>query len=390
MQQNDLSKSLVAFEQDSTLVAVIELSAKNWLTAGLVPGLARDPLKKQAADPVLLLRLLHRWRDEAVKAGKTIERIAVAFEAGRDGFWLARWLRAEGIEAHVIHSTSIPVSREHRRAKSDRIDTQLLMRSFLGWLRGERKHCSMAAIPSIAEEDARRANREHQTLVGERTSLVSRMKATLVRFGICNFNVKLKKAPEKLAGLRGPEGVGLPPNTLAELRHDMARLRLVRDQIEEIEKARLEQLKQAPRTGPHAMLLMLSRVTGIGIETADMLVHEMLTRGLRDRRAVARYAGLTGAPDESGNKRREKGLARAGNARVRRGMVQLAWRWLKFQKDSELSQWFRERTAGAPVPAQRKVRKTMVVALARKLLIALWRFVTCGEVPAGAILRPAA
>ena len=117
MQQDDLSKSLVAFEQDSTLVAVIELSAKTWLTAGLVPGLARDPLKKQAADPVLLLRLLHRWRDEAVKAGKTIERIAVAFEAGRDGFWLARWLRAEGIEAHVIHPTSIPVSREHRRAK---------------------------------------------------------------------------------------------------------------------------------------------------------------------------------------------------------------------------------------------------------------------------------
>jgi transposase len=386
MQQNDLSKSLVAFDQDSTLVAVVELSAKSWLVAGLVPGVARDPLKKQGSDPVALLKLLYRWRDEAAKAGKTITRIAVAFEAGRDGFWLARWLLARGIEAYVIHPTSIPVSREHRRAKSDRIDTQLLMRSFLGWLRGEAKHCSMAAIPTIAEEDARRVNREHETLVCERTSLISRMKATLVRFGVRGFNVKLKKAAERLAELRSAEGEPLAPNTLAELRRDMARLRLIREQLEEIEKARLERLKQAPQEGTHPMVLMLARIMGIGIETADMLVHEILSRNLRDRRAVARYAGLTGAPDESGSKRREKGLARAGNARVRRGMIQLAWRWLLFQKGSALAQWFAQRTAST----QRNVRKTMIVALARKLLIALWRYVSAGEVPDGAILRPAA
>ena len=385
MQQNDLSKSLVAFDQDSTLVAVVELSAKSWLVAGLVPGVARDPLKKQGSDPVALLKLLYRWRDEAVKAGKTITRIAVAFEAGRDGFWLARWLLAQGIEAHVIHPTSIPVSREHRRPKSDRLDTQLLMRAFLGWLRGEAKHCSMAAIPTIAEEDARRVNREHETLVGERTSLISRMKATLVRFGVRGFNVKLKKAAERLAELRSAEGEPLAPNTLAELRRDMARLQLIREQLEEIEKARLERLKQAPQEGTHPMVLMLARIMGIGIETADMLVHEILSRNLRDRRAVARYAGLTGAPDESGSKRREKGLARAGNARVRRGMIQLAWRWLMFQKGSALAKWFTARTAHAP----REVRKTMIIALARKLLIALWRYISAGEVPAGAKLRPA-
>jgi transposase len=386
MQQNDLSRSLVAFNQDSTLVAVIELSAKSWLVAGLVPGVAREPLKKQGADPVALVKLLYRWRDEAAKAGKTITRIAVAFEAGRDGFWLARLLLAQGIETHVIHANSIPVSREHRRAKSDRLDTQLLMRSFVGWLRGEAKHCSMAAIPSVEEEDARRVNREHGTLIGERTRLVSRMKATLVRFGIGGFNVKLKKAAERLAELRGAEGVPLPPNTLAELRRDMARLRLIKEQLKEIEKTRLERLKQAPQAGPHPMVLMLARMMGIGIETADMLVQEILSRNLRDRRAVARYAGLTGAPDESGSKRREKGLARAGNARVRRGMIQLAWRWLMFQKGSALAQWFAQRTAGL----QRNLRKTMIVALARKLLIALWRYVTAGEVPDGAILRPAA
>jgi transposase len=385
MQRNDLSRSLVAFDQDSTLVGVVELSLKTWVVAGLVPGVARQPLKKQGADPEALLGLLHRWCDEAAKAGKTVGRIVVAFEAGRDGFWLARWLRARGIEAYVIHSSSIPVAREHRRAKTDRIDTQLIMRSFLGWLRGERKHCSMAAIPTLAEEDSRRPNREHQTLGEECTRLINRMKSTLVRFGIRTFNVKLRKAPERLGDLRGPEGVALPPNTLAELRRDMARLRLVREQIKELEKMRLQRLSQAPREATHPMVLMLARIIGVGIETADMLVHEVLARELRDRRALARYAGITGAPDESGSKRREKGLARAGNARVRRGMVQLAWRWLMFQKDSALAQWYRARTAGA----RGDIRKTMIVALARKLLIALWRYVTIGEVPAGAKLRPA-
>jgi transposase len=385
MQRNDLSRSLVAFDQNSTLIAVVELSLKSWLIASIVPGLTRQPLKKQAPDADALLALLYRWRDEAIKAGRAIDRIAVAYEAGRDGFWLARWLGVRGIEAYVIHPTSIPVSREHRRAKTDRLDTALLLRAFVGWLRGEPKHCSMAAIPTVAEEDARRPNREHQLLVGERTRIVSRLKATLIRFGIRNFNVKLRKAAERLEQLRSPEGVALPPNTLAELGRDMARLRFIAEQIKAIEKTRLEQLHKAPEEGTHPMVRMLARIMGIGIETADMLVHEVLARDLRDQRAVARYAGITGAPDESGTKRREKGLARAGNARVRRGMIQLAWRWLMFQKESGLTQWFRARTADA----RRDIRKTMIVALARKLLIALWRYVRTGELPAGAIVRPA-
>jgi transposase len=386
VKRNDLSRSLVAFDQNSTLIAVIELSLKSWLVAGLVPGLEREPLKKQGADPDALLALLHRWRAEAIKAGRKINRIVVAYEAGRDGFWLARWLRARGIEAYVIHPTSIPVSREHRRAKSDRLDTQLLQRALLGWLRGEIKHCSMAAIPTLAEEDARRPNREHEMLVKERSRVINRMKATMVRLGIRNFNVKLRKAADKLAALLTAEGMPLPVRTLEELRRDMARLQLIREQIAAIEKVRLARLKAAPQEGAHPMLLMLAKVLGIGVETADMLVHEVLARNLRDERAVGRYAGITGAPDESGGKRREKGLARAGNARVRRGMVQLAWRWLMFQKDSALSQWYRARTVGA----RSDTRKTMIVALARKLLIALWRYVTTGEVPAGAKLRVSA
>jgi transposase len=391
MKRNDLSRSLVAFEQNSTLVAVVELSLKSWMVAGLLPGVEGQRLKKVGADEGALVALLHRWRAEAVKAGSKITRIAVAFEAGRDGFWLARWLRARGIEAYVIHPNSIPVPREHRRAKSDRLDAGMLMRAFLGWLRGEPKHCSMAAIPSLAEEDARRPNREREHLVGERTSIVCRLKATLVRLGIRGFNIKLRKAAEKLEKLRTPEGEAVPPNTLAEMRRDLARLQLVQVQITAIEKERLERLKRAPQEGAHPMVLLLARLLGVGVETADMLIHEALSRKLRDQRAVGRYAGITGSPDESGSKRREKGLARAGNARVRRGMLQLAWRWLMFQKDSALAQWFEARTAGArSVKARKDIRKIMIVALARKLLIALWRYVTTGEVPAGAKLKPAA
>src|SRR4051812_4204987 len=389
-QRNDLSRSDTPLERQSTLVAVVEMSQSSWLVAGIVPGLERHPLKKLAPDEDallrLLLRLLHRWRDEAAKAGCTITRLAVAFEAGRDGFWLARWLRARDVEAHVIHPTSVAVSREHRRAKTDRLDTELLKRAFLGWLRGEPGHCGMAAIPTLEEEDARRPNREREGLVGERTRIVNRVKAALARLGIRGFKPTLRKAPERLAALRTPEGEPLPPNTLAELRRDMARLRLVRDQIAEVEAARLERLEEEPGARPHAMVRLLARVVGVGVETADMLVREVLSRDLRDRRAVARYAGLTGSPDESGRRRREKGLAKAGNARVRHGMVQLAWRFLLFQRESALARWYRERTADA----RGGTRKTMIVALARKLLIALWRLVTTGAMPEGVVLRPAA
>jgi len=175
--KDDLSRSLVALEQDKTLIAVVELSSATWLVGGMVPGIKREPLKKLAPDQEALLALLHRWRDEAIAAGHAITRLVVAFEAGRDGFWLARWLRSRGVEAYVIHPTSIPVSRERRRAKTDRLDIGLLKRSLLGWLRGEKKHGSMAAIPTLEEEDAKRPTREREQLVGKRTGIVNRMKA---------------------------------------------------------------------------------------------------------------------------------------------------------------------------------------------------------------------
>jgi transposase len=386
-QPNDSKKSVAALEQDNTMIAVIEMGQASWLVAGMVPGLERQPLKKLGSDEQALFQLLQRWRNEAVQAGRTIKRLVVAYEAGRDGFWLARWLRAHDIEAYVIHPNSVAVSREHRRAKTDRLDTELLKRAFLGWLRGEAGHCSMAAIPTIEEEDARRPNRERENLVGERTRIVNRMKATFARFGIRSFKFTLRHADERLNDLRTAEAASLPANTHAELRRDIARLRVVGNQIKEIEQQRLQRIEQAApsQKGSNAMVRLLARVIGIGVETADMLVNEILSRQLRDRKAIARYAGLTGSPDESGKRRREKGLSRAGNARVRRGMIQLAWRFLMFQKNSALAQWYRARTADG----RGGTRKTMIVALARKLLIALWRMVTTGEIPEGIALRPA-
>jgi transposase len=385
--RSDLNQSYAAFDQASTLVCVIELSSKSWLVAGTVPGVKRQPKKQLAAgNPHALQTQIERWRFEAVKAGYEIKRIVVAFEAGRDGVWLARWLQQRGIEAHVIHAASIPVPREHKRPKTDRLDTEMLMRALLGWLRGEPRHCRMAQIPTLEEEDAKRPAREHDTLVREQTSLVNRMKSTLVWLGITGFNIKLIKAGQKLAGLRTPNGEPIPPSTLAELYHGLERLAMIRKHIKAIEEARVKRLKEKPNHGANPLVLMLARIFGLGLETADLLVHEVLARNLRDHRAVGRYGGLTGSPDESGKTRREQGLAKAGNWRVRHSSLQLAWRWLNHQKGSALAQWFRQRTAdGSAI-----TRKKMIVALARKLLIALWRYVTTGELPAGVVLKPAA
>ena len=361
-QADDSSRSLVPFQQDATLVAVIEMSQSSWLVAATVPGVDRQPRKKIVPDETALLRLLLRWRDEAIQSGRTIARITVAYEAGRDGFWLARWLIGHG-----------------------RLDTAMLIRVFIGWLRGERGHCGMVAVPTIEEEDAKRPSRERENLVGERTRIVNQLKAALARLGIRGFKPELRRAVQRLETLRTPEGLPIPSNMLDEMRRDLARLAVIREQIAAIERARLERLKQTPNDRPHAMLQLLARIVGVGIETADMLVQEVLSRNLRDRRAVARYAGLTGSPDESGSKRREKGLTKSGNARVRRGLIQLAWRFLLFQRDSALAQWFRSRTEGPK--AARKTK--MVVALARKLLVALWRMVTFGEIPQGVVLRQA-
>ena len=311
--------------------------------------------------------------------------MALTYEAGRDGFWIARDLLARGIEVQIMHPASIPVARPGRRVKTDRIDLDMLLRTFLAWLRGEPRVCSMVRIPSEAEEAMRRPGRERERLVGERIQLENRIENLLCLHGVADFRPRLKKAAERLDELRSFADAPLPAQTMAELRRLMARHRLLSEQLREIEAERDRVARVAHPDGAERMIQHLAQIVGLGLETATLLVREMFCRPFRDRRAVAGFAGLTGTPFQSGGMAREQGIGKNGNPRVRRIMVQLAWRWLRFQPQSALAQWFAARTDGA----KGRIRTVMIVALARKLLVALWRYAGTGEVPAGARIAAA-
>jgi transposase len=373
-----------AFEHDSTLVLALELSGKSWELGGIVPGVVRRPRRRlEARDLAALLRSIERWKAEALAAGHAVQRVTLTHEAGRDGFWIARYLLAQGIEVHVMHPASIPVDRRKRRAKTDRIDLDLLLRTFLAWLRGEPRVCSMAQIPSEAEEDMRRPGRERERLICERLQLENRMENLLCLHGVSGFRPRLRKAAERLEQLRSFAGAPLPEKMMAELRHLMARHRLISEQLRELETER-DRIAQAAEPAGRK-IQHLTRLVSVGPETATTMVYEVFCRTFHGRRPLASFVGVTGSPFNSGGMKREQGIGKNGNARVRRILMQLAWRWLRFQPESALSRWFAARTAGA----KGHIRKIMIVALARKLLIALWRYVETGEVPAGARLLPA-
>lgn len=375
-----------ACDYDSTLVVALELSGKSWEIGAVVPGLSRRPRRRVAPRDVAgLLRALERWRSEAAAAGHPVRRVVLTYEAGRDGFWIARALLAQGIDVQVVHPASIPVPRRRRRAKTDRIDLDMLLRTLLAWLRGEPRVCSMVRIPDATEEDARRPGRERARLIAERLELESRIDGLLCLHGVAGFKPRLKKAMERLEALSDAAGAALPRHTMAELRRLMVRHRLASDQIKEIEAERDQVVTVARPDRAERMIQLLVRIVGLGVETATVLVREVLCRSFRDRRKLASYVGVTGTPFHSGGMAREQGIDRHGNARARRILVQLAWRWLRFQPDSALSRWFHERTGGA----KGRIRKVMILALARKLLIALWRYVETGEIPAGARLAAA-
>ena len=326
-----------------------------------------------------LLTQLDRWRTEALKAGRTVRRVVLTYEAGRDGFWIARHLLAHGIEVHIMHPASIPVERG-RRAKTDRIDLDMLLRTFLAWLRGEPRVCSMVPIPELTDEDMRRPERERERLVSERVGLENRLGSLLCLHGIAGFKPRLKKAAEKLEQLRCFDGAPLPPKLLEELRRLMARHQVLSTQLKEIETAREQALTAKDADKMIDKIRLLAALYGLGLATATALAREVFARTFRDRRAIAGFTGLTGTPFNSGGREREQGISKRGNARIRRLLIQLAWRWLRHQPDSVLSLWFVERVGDA----KGRARKTAIVALARKLLVALWRYVETGEVPAGA------
>jgi transposase len=365
------------------LLVSLELSRSRWLVTALSPGSAR--LSKHAVaggDGSALLDLLTRLQSKATRRVGVPVDIVVIQEAGLDGFWIHRLLVANGIESHVVEPASIAVPRRHRRTKTDTVDGEMLVRTLAAFKRGETRVCSMVEPPTPAEEDRRRLSRERRTLIRERVEHSNRIKGLLASQGIRDYRPLRRDCRERLAALQTGDGRPLPPRLKAEIVRELDRLELVRQQIAEVEAVR-DALLQSQEAQAPAKLLM--RLTSIGPEFATVLWLEGLFRGFRNRRQLAAYAGLAPSPWRSGGIDREQGISKAGNPRLRSTMIELAWLWLRHQPDSALSRWFHARVQDH----RGRIRRIAIVALARKLLIALWRYVSQGEVPEGARLKAA-
>ncbi len=373
-------------DYERTLILAIELSSTSWVLAAQIPGLPGVKAKRSIEPaPEALMAAIEDYRARAVKAGRNVERVITVYEAGWSGFWLARWLAQYGIETHVIQPSSVPVDRRARRAKSDGIDAELLLRTLLAWLRGEPRVCSMVPVPAEADEDARRGMREREELLAERVGFVNRIGAILATLGVGEYNPIRRDRRQRLDELRTAIGGSLPTHARAKIIRMLDRLELLLTQIAELEKSRDAVLAEENPDKAASMIQQLAKLRGVGVQSATVLVREGFVREFANGKALGSYAGLTSTPYNSGGIEREQGIGKAGNARLRTLMVELAWLWQRYQPNSAQVGWFRERVGGTG----RRMRKVMVVALARKLLIALWRFATQGVVPEGAVMKPA-
>ncbi len=377
-----LTQPTAARDEFATIFVAIELSLKSWLVALRGPLSEKVSLHKLASGDVPgLLGLIARYQARVERSLGEPVSVVSCYEAGYEGFWLDRRLKAAGIENRVIDPSSILVNRRARRAKTDRIDVQALLRALMAWLRGDRDVCHMVRVPSPEQEDAKRLHRERQRLIKERTSHTNRIKALLVCQGIYRAQPRRRGFAARLAQLVTGDGRPLEPRLLGEIERELERLALVQDQIAALEAERDRALKAAVPAGTTAAKKQqLTKLKAIGPEMSTVLVGEVFYRDFENRRQLGSYVGLTGCPFNSGRMRREQGLNKAGNPRARTAMIELSWMWLQHQPDSALSRWFDERVNGA----KGRLKKIMIVALARKLLIALWRYLETGLVPEGA------
>ena len=385
--QNHQGQEQIAIRTDLGAIFVsLELSKLTWLTTSLSPG-AGEKMSKHTVKAGDVAALFERFSALKSKASARTGRsfpIIVIQEAGLDGFWIHRVLESEGIKSHVVDAASILTSRRRRRAKTDKIDGETLLRTLMAYLRGEPRVCSMVKAPTPEEEDRRRICRERKTLVSERVKHTNRIKGLLFAQGIFGYEPLRRDRRARLEEFKTGDGRPLPGCLKAQIGRELDRLETVLTQLKAVEVERDALLAPAGGEVP-TPAAMLSQLKGIGPQTAAVLWSEGFYRHFDNRRQLAAYAGLAPTPWQSGSIDHEQGVSKAGNPKLRTAMVELAWLWLQNQPASALSLWFHERV-------QRnggRMRKTTVVALARKLLVALWRYVSAGVVIEGAVMKPA-
>ena len=366
---------------ENTILLAIELSVSTWLVAYRLPDTEKCRLHRIAGgDAPALLTLISDLRSRVSAELGSVD-MACCFEAGRDGVWLHRLLTAQGVAAYVLEPTSILVNRRSRRAKTDRLDAEGMVRVLASWLSGDRQICSMVRVPTPEQEDAKRRHREREHLVQDRVRIENRIEALLFTQGI-RKRPSLRSWSRDLDALRTGDGRALPPLLRAELDRLRRRLELVLELIRELEAER-EATLSATADRSSQQIAALQQIRGIGANFAAVLVHEVFYRGFENRRQLASYVGIAPTPHKSGTMDRDRGISRAGNPRARTTLIQLAWLWLRYQPGSELAIWFRARVGAL----QGRTRRIAIVAIARKLLIALWRYVESGLIPAGITLR---
>ncbi|MGK9055702.1 IS110 family transposase [Neorhizobium petrolearium] len=364
----------------------LELSKSTWLVTALSPGSEKMSRHTIAGGDVAgLFSCFAALRQKVKRRKNTLYPLVVIQEVGLDGFWLGRVLSKEAwIESHIVEAASIAMPRRHRRAKTDRIDGETLIRALIAWKRGEPRACSMVRLLTPEEDDNRRIGRERKTLIAERVFHVNRIKGLLFAQGIREYKPVNRDRRQRLDELRTGDGRPLSKHLKAEVCRELDRLELLLTQIKAVEAERDALIVRETSETPKEAAALLG-IKGIGPEFATILYTEGLFRHFDNRRQIASYAGLAPSPWQSGNVNREQGVCKAGNPRLRATMVELAWLWLRHQPKSKLTLWFKERIARNAG----RLKTPMIVALARKLLVALWKYVSSGVVIEGAIMKPA-
>jgi transposase len=377
-----MTEFAVSTSNEQSIFAALELSKNSWLLAIRVPGRDNPSLHPiKGGDAEGLIAKLDAARDRVAKVTGQAPAVTLCYEAGYDGFWLARFLEQRGIECLVMEPASLQVNRRARRVKTDRIDVESILHTLIAWCRGERHVCSMVVVPSVEEEDLRRSHRERDRLIRERTAHINRIKGLLFGQGIRGINVKAHYKTLTPSALVTADGRPLPERLGRKITREIERLAQVQAQIVAVEHERDK--APTPCVATERQRHQLLRLKGVGPALSSTLTREVYYRRFVNRRQVASYIGITPSAYDSGEGRRSQGISKAGNRLARVAMIEAAWLWVRHQPDSALTQWFHDRTRGQ----KGRIRRIMIVALARKLAIAFWRYLEIGLIPEGAVVK---